>query len=89
MRQNLGQASTPGSARKKGRPGGKSVPVDMGPKKAGKRLSTGGKQKGKRVSTGSAIERELAPGYGDTRSEGLEGDWERERWNGMLMLSWM
>ncbi|KAH8771221.1 histone-fold-containing protein [Hyaloscypha sp. PMI_1271] len=56
MRQNLGQASTPGSARKKGRPGGKSVPVDMGPKKAGKRLSTGGKQKGKRVSTGSAIE---------------------------------
>jgi hypothetical protein len=32
----------------------------MGPKKAGKRLSTGGKGKGKRVSIGSAIERELA-----------------------------
>lgn len=32
----------------------------MGPKKAGKRLSTGAKGKGKRVSTGSEIEREFA-----------------------------
>jgi hypothetical protein len=57
MRQSLGEASTPGSARKKGRPSGKSVAADMGPKRAGKRLSAGGKGKGKRVSTGSAIER--------------------------------
>jgi histone H3-like centromeric protein A len=72
MRQNLGEASTPGSARKRGRPGGKSVPVDMGPKKAGKRLSTGGKGKGKRVSTGSAIERELALDM-ETRVKSLRG----------------
>ena len=50
MRQSLGEASTPGSARKRGRPSGKNVAADMGPKKAGK-------GKGKRISTGSAIER--------------------------------
>ena len=63
MRQNLGEASTPGSARKRGRPSGKTVPVSAGSKKAGKRVSGGGK----RVSSGSAIERELdlrAPSIG-------------------------
>lgn len=49
MRQSLGEASTPGSARKRGRPSGKNIAADMGPKKAGK-------GKGKRISTGSAIE---------------------------------
>ena len=63
MRQHLGEASTPGSARKRGRPSGKSVPspaLAMGPKKAGKRLSTGSASRGKkRMSGASAIEREL------------------------------
>jgi hypothetical protein len=45
-RQSLGEASTPGSARKRGRPVGKTVTATMAPKRAGKR-----------VSTGSAIER--------------------------------
>jgi len=61
MRQSLGERSTPGSARKRGRPSGKTVPSPaMGPKKAQKRLSTGTAGKGKkRVSAASAIEREL------------------------------
>jgi histone H3-like centromeric protein A len=45
-RLSLGEASTPGSARKRGRPSGKAVTATMAPKRAGKR-----------VSTGSAIER--------------------------------
>ncbi|KAN0103460.1 histone-fold-containing protein [Hyaloscypha variabilis] len=60
MRQHLGEASTPGSARKRGRPSGKSVPspaLAMGPKKAGKRLSTGSASRGKKRTSGaSAIE---------------------------------
>jgi histone H3-like centromeric protein A len=52
-RPSLGNDSTPGSARKRGRPSGKSVPAGMGAKK---RASIGGK----RASTGSRIEREHA-----------------------------
>ncbi len=69
LRQSLGEASTPGSTRKRGRPAGKSTPASMGPKKGGKRASTGGNRAstggkrastgGRRVITGSAIEREL------------------------------
>jgi histone H3-like centromeric protein A len=46
---NLGESSTPGSGRKKGRPAAAAMP----PKKAGKRVSTGS-----RLSGGSAIARE-------------------------------
>ncbi|KAE9374859.1 histone-fold-containing protein [Stipitochalara longipes BDJ] len=59
LRQSLGEASTPGSARKRGRPSGKTVPSPaiMGPKKAGKRLSTGATGKGKKRASGAgAIE---------------------------------
>ncbi|KAH6715655.1 histone-fold-containing protein [Leptodontidium sp. 2 PMI_412] len=43
MRLGAGEASTPGSARKKGRPSGagKTTPSSMGPKRAGKRVSSG------------------------------------------------
>ena len=50
-RLSLGNDSTPGSARKRGRPSGKSLQAGMG---VNKRASGGGK----RTSTGSRIERE-------------------------------
>jgi len=70
-RQSLGEASTPGSARKRGRPAGKTTLAGMGPKKGGKRASA----RGKRVSSGSAIERELGHIYTPNRIWQVDDGW--------------
>jgi len=71
MRKSLGEASTPGSARKRGRPTAKATLAAMGPKKGGKRASTGGK----RVSSGRAIERELGHKYTPNKIRQVDDGW--------------
>lgn len=46
MRLGAGEASTPGSARKRGRPSAGKTTPSMGPKRAGKRVSSGGVEPG-------------------------------------------